>query len=225
MFKQDEGIVIQRVMMVDMERFFGKWGPPWGSNPERYRDFHEQEFLPDWFRTPAGSATELYHNYWEEPFHPVGWEFGPDDRGTGMRTSTATAKGRAFYRPVTFTLRAGDTDMITINGWQRPVMGHEHDLRRFCQAVRALPIGESKSLKTTPVDPKVSAARYADRIAVINDRDKPVVVTVKLDKALPAGKRLRDLATGHLLIDAGTSSRDSFVVRMEDYDVRAMAVE
>jgi len=225
MFSKDEGILVQRVMMVDMERFFGKWGPPWGSNPERYRDYHEQEFLPDWFRTPAGSGTEIYHNYWEEPFHPVGWEFGPDDRGTGLRTSTATAKGRAFYRPATFTLRAGDTDTIVLNGWQRPVMGHEHDLRRFCQAVRALPIGESKTLAASPKDPKIAASRFGDRIAVINDRDKPAEVTVTLDQALPAGKRLRDVATGQVLIEERAAQRDSFVVQTEDYDIRAMLIE
>jgi len=236
MFKKDKGILIQRVMMVDMERFFGKWGPPWGSNPERYRDYHEQEFLPDWFRTPAGSATELYHTYWEEAFHPAG-EFGPDAKGFGLRTSTGMAKGRSFYRPATFTLRAGDTDTIAINGWQRPVMGHEHDLRRFCRAVRALPtldrhtgvgqglVAESKPLATTPADPKRWAARYGDRIAIINDRDEPADLTVKLDEPLPPGKQLRDLATGHVLIKAGSGNRDSFTIGMEEYDIRAIAVE
>lgn len=64
----EKGIVIQRVMMVDMERFFSKWGPPFGSHPERYRLFHEQEGLARLYRTAAGAATEFYHTYWEEPF-------------------------------------------------------------------------------------------------------------------------------------------------------------
>jgi hypothetical protein len=27
------------------------------------------DFLAQWYRTPAGSAMEVYHNYREEPFH------------------------------------------------------------------------------------------------------------------------------------------------------------
>ena len=95
LFTHEKGIVIQRVMMVDMERFFSKWGPPFGSHPERYRLFHEQEGLARLYRTAAGAATEFYHTYWEEPFHSDG-EFGPDARGFGLRTATATAKGRSF---------------------------------------------------------------------------------------------------------------------------------
>jgi hypothetical protein len=211
--------------MVDMDRFFSKWGPPFGSNPERYRDFHEQEFLPEWYRTPAGSATELYHTYWEEPYHPVGWEFGPDEKGTGLRTSTATARGRTFYRPATFSLPAGDTDTIVINGWQRPVMGHEHDLRRFCQAVRALPVGESKPLAVSPKDRKITASRFGDRIGVINDRPQPAAVSVTLDQPLPAGKQLRDVASGQVLIDKSTANRGAFVIDLEDYDVRTVVIE
>ena len=129
---------------------------PWGSNPLRHRDYHEQGFLPRWYHTPAGGAVELYHNYWEEPFHPDG-EFGPDHKGFGLRTATATARGRAFYRPATFSLRAGNDDTIVLTGWERPVLGHEHDLRRFCQAVRALPIVEPEPLASSPDGPGIAA--------------------------------------------------------------------
>jgi len=104
-------------------------------------------------------------------------------------------------------------------------MGHEHDLRRFCQAVRALPIGESIPLKTTPADPKVSAARYADRIGIINDRGTAADVTVMLDRPLPTGKHLYDVATKHVLIETESSNRGSFTIWVEGYDTRTVAVE
>jgi len=224
LFRKDEGIIVQRVMMVDMERYWSKWGPPWGSNPTHYRDFHEQGFLARLYRTPAGAATELYHTYWEEPFHPDG-EFGPDGKGFGLRTGTATARGRTFYRPATFSLRAADNDTIVLTGWERPVLGHEHDLRRFCQAVRALPAEKPQPLATTPRDPKIVAARYGDRIGVINDTPKPTAVTVTLDKPIPAGKQLRDTATGKVVIAADATKRDTFTIETESYDVRTLLTE
>jgi hypothetical protein len=226
LFKEDEGIVIQRVMMVDQDRIYStRWGPPWGENPIGYRDFHEQPFLPDWYRTPAGSATEIYHSYWEEPRHTDIWEFGPDGHGTGMRTATATAKGREFYRPATFSLRAGNCDTIVLTGWERPVLGHEHDLRRFSQAVRALPIASPKALRCSPDDPKVTAALYGDRVGIINDTRKPTTVGVTLDQPLGAGKQLRDVATGQVVIGKDDKNRSSFALETEDYDIRTLVIE
>ncbi len=224
LYNRDDGIIIQRVMMVDMERYWSKWGPPWGSNPTRYRDFHEQDFLAGWYRTPAGAATELYHTYWEEPFHPDG-EFGPDGKGFGMRTGTATARGRAFHRPATFSLRAANCDTIVLTGWERPILGHEHDLRRFCQAIRALPVAGSRPLPTAPAKPRIIAARYTNRIGVINDTPKPERVTVTLDQPIRQGRQLRDVATGFVLIDATAARREAFAIEMEGYDVRTLVIE
>jgi hypothetical protein len=225
LFADDEGIVIQRVMMADMDRFYSvKWGPPWGTNPLRYRAFHEQESLASWYRMPAGSATEVYRNYWEEPFHPDG-EFGPGGDGFGMRTATATPYDRSFYRPMTFALRAANVDTLVLTGWERPVLGHEHDLRRFCQAMRALPIVEPKPLKTGTASPKITAGRYGDRIGVINHTPNATSVGVTLDKRIPKGKELRDVATGAVLIDATASERDAFVIETDGYDVRTLAVD
>ena len=223
MFQDEEGIVIQRVMMADMERLFSKWGPPWGSNPEHYRDFHEQEEVARWYRAPAGAAVEIYHSYWEEAFHPLG-EFGWLPKQGGIRTATGTAYGRAFYRPMSFALRADNCDTIVLNGWQRPVLGHEHDLRQFAQAMRALPIAEPKPLKTAPAGPKISAARYGDRLGVINDQNEPVRLTITLDKPLAAGKRLCDVANGQILIDSDAPRRSSFRIDLLKYEVRTLVV-
>lgn len=224
MYKDDEGIIIQRVMMIDMERFFSKWGPPFGSNPERYRDFHEQPSLAKWYRTPAGAASEMYHTYWEEPFHPDG-EFGPGPDGFGLRTATATAMGRTFYRPMTFSMRVPNDDTLVLNGWIRPVMGHEHGLRRFGQAMRALPVADPSPLQTSPASDRITAAWYDDRIGIINDTPDHVRVTVTLDRSLPDGKQLRDVATGHVPIPARARARDRFELDLEPYDLRTLVME
>jgi len=223
MYRQEEGIVIQRVMMVDMERFFSKWGPPFGSNPVRYRDFHEQEFLPDWYRTAGGSAVEIYHTYWEEPFHPDG-EFGSDGKGFGLRTATGMAQGRAFYRSKTFSMRAGNSAMMVLTGWQRPVLGHEHDLRRFSQAVRSLPAVKPLPLAVEPKDAKVFAGWYGDRIGVINDGAKEKEITVILDRSVPAGRMLKDIITNKVLIDATMKKRNRFTIKLLAYDIRTLEI-
>ncbi len=224
LFREDEGIIVQRVMMLDMERFFGKWGPPWGSHPGRYRAFHEQDSLARWYRTPAGSAVELYHTYWEEPYHPDG-EFGADPDGKGLRTATATAKDRAFYRPAAFTLRAANNDTLVFTGWQRPTLGHEHDLRRFCQAVRALPAAEPRPLTTEPAHRRILAAWYGNRIGVIHDRPEPVAVRVHLDKPLDPGVQLRDAATDKIVIPPDGGERATFTLDVEAYDLRTLIPE
>jgi hypothetical protein len=229
LYKNDDGIVIQRVMMIDADRFWSKWGPPWGSHPGRYKAFHFQPFLPDWYRTPAGAAVEFYHNYWEEPFHPQG-EFGPDARGFGLRTATATARGRAFFEPATFSVRQGNVDTMVLLGWERPTLGHEHDLRRFAQAFRALP-----AVAPRPFDGRVAivdgprneadtlaVAWYADRLGLVNDAPYARTVRITLAKPLPAGRTLRDTATGEALIDADTDERNTFELHLLPYDVRTL---
>ena len=212
-------------MMTDMERFFSKWGPPFGTHPERYRDFHEQSFLPDWYAMPAGRATEIYHTYWEEPFHPDG-EFGPDDTGFGLRTATAAAKGRGFYRPLAFSAGTGNSDLLVLNGWQRPVLGQEGGLRRFAQAFRALPIdADPRYLETEPDTTEIHAAWYGDRIGVVNQDLLPRSCIVVLDEALVPGIQLRDIVSGAVVLDAKNEERDRFPLHLDGYDLRTLLLE
>jgi hypothetical protein len=224
LYTREEGMVIQRVMMVDMDRFFSKWGPPWGSNPQRYRDFHEQAYLPAWYRTPAGGATELYHTYWEEPFHPQG-EFGPDGKGFGLRTATGMARGRTFFRPATFSVAAGQAHTIVLNGWERPVLGHEHDLRGFAQAFRALPLAVPEALSIEPVQPGLSAALYGDRIGVVNHAPNPVEARVTLRTPLPVGARLKDVSTGRIVVGLRDIERTVLHLSLDDWDLRTLVRE
>ncbi len=225
LFREDKGIVIQRVMMVDLDRFFSKWGPPFGTHPSFYRDFHEQEFLAELYRTPAGAATEIYHTYWEEPFHPDG-EFGPDAQGLGLRTATATAWGRAFYRPASFSLRVSDDDLLVFTGWQRPTLGHEWDLRRFALAFRALPTGPFQALAVTPANERVVARGYGDRIAVINDTAEAREISVALSRKSGVARCLLDVSSGEQIpVETEALSEQRCTIQMKPYDIRAFAIE
>ncbi|GMU20883.1 MAG: hypothetical protein AMXMBFR13_09790 [Phycisphaerae bacterium] len=221
LFANDEGIVVQRVMMLDMERFFSKWGAPFGSNPTRYRDFHEQDFLARWYRTAGGLATELYRTYWEEPYHPDG-EFGSNAQGVGLRTANATPMERTFYRPATFSMRAANTDTLVLTGWHRGTLGHEHDLRRFTAAFRALPAVEPKLLPTEPAGDRIQAAWYGDRLGIINDSSEPTRVRITLDRALPAGAQFMDAASGQAIRPSGASPAQALTLELDAYDLKAL---
>ncbi len=226
LYKDDEGLIIQRTMMVDSDRIHStRWGPPWGSNPIRYRDFHEQDFLASWYRTPGGAAVELYHSYWEEPFHPDIWEFGPDSRGpnSGMRTATSSAIGREFYRPMTFSLATSRDEMIVLNGWERPVLGHEHSLRAMAQAYRALPA--QAPLAVVEAGGGLQIARYGDRLALIHHARGNRTVRIPLNPPLPKGQRLRDAATQEIFLDVDSSQRDAFTIDLQGYDLRTLVLE
>ncbi len=226
LFTKDEGLIIQRVMMIDMERYFSKWGPPFGSNPERYRAFHEQEFLGDWYRTPAGAAVEMYHTYWEEPFHPQG-EFGPDGRGFGLRTATAMAKGRDFFRPLTFALRANDVDSLVLMGWTRPTLGRETDLRSFARAFRAIPFDAPTPLAVRPARPRLTATRRGDQVLVLNDRPEAATVEIRLDEPLPLGHCVVEATDGDAppVIGPHVERRDAFELALDAYDLRVFRIE
>ena len=224
MFANETGIVVQRVMMIDMERFFSKWGPPFGSNPERYRDFHEQPFLPDWYATAAGSGVELYHTYWEEPFHPRG-EFGPNAMGFGLRTATAMAWGGAFYRPFAFAAATGDCDTIVLNGWTRPTLGQEHLLRRFARAWRALPTGPRQALTVDLPATGVVAARYDDRVVAVNRTDQPTQAKIRLFAPAPRNRALLDAATGAVIINRRASERAILDIHLDGYETRTFIME
>lgn len=221
LFAEDEGIVIQRVMMVDSDRFFSKWGETFGENPERYRDFHEQPFLPGLYRTPGGSAVEMYHTYWEEPYHPQG-EFGPNREGFGLRTATATAAMRGFFRPMVKALQAGNDDTMVLTGWERPTLGHEHDLRGFAQAMRALPVVRPERLEVVSGgDGGVTAGWYGDRVGVINATDQARRVTVQLKEPPGEPVRLRDVCGGEVEV----TGRGMFTIDLQAWSVRTLIGE
>lgn len=85
-----------------------------------------------------GAACELHHNYWEEAgVIPIG-EFGTDFRGA----ATMYPFGRNYFEPVAFSVAQTNCHALNLFSWERGSFGHEHDLRAFARAFRALPRGE-----------------------------------------------------------------------------------
>ncbi len=221
MFNKEEGIVIQRGMMIDADRFFSSWGGPWGANYERYKTFHFQPMLGQWYRTLGGSAVEMYHNYWEEVPHPDP-EFGPH-----LRTATASAIGRAFYEPASFSIRTGNVDTMAFMGWERPILGHEHDLRRFCQAFRALPAVEPRAFdgKVEPSSDTLWVRWFGERLAVLNDSKQACEAVIALKRPVEPAQQLRDVTTGHVLLPTPDGDRQTFKMHLEMFDLRALVLE
>lgn len=145
MCADDEGLVVQRGMMVAAERYFCKWGPPLthGNNPWAYRLFHLQPEVARLYTTAEPPQAELYHNYWEEAPHPEP-EFGPT-----MRTATASARGWHFLEGATFSLLEANVQSLVFMGWQRATIGHEHEVRTWATRFRSLPWSP---LEPTPLE-------------------------------------------------------------------------
>jgi len=133
-------------------------------------------------------------------------------------------------------------DTIALTGWQRPVLGHEHDLRRFCQAFRALPAGEPRpfdgtvEIVTCEARDEANAAKddprtagdtlwvrwFGDRLAIVNDAPVPRTARIRLRTPFPSGERLRDAATGAVFSPSASSDRPEFVIDLEMYDLRTL---
>ena len=114
---------------------------------------------------------------------------------------------------------------MVINGWNRPVLGHEHDLRRFASSFRALPAVEPVPLKTSCENPKIFAGRFGNRIGIINDTDMPQTITVRLDKPLPVKNQLIDVSTGKILMGTDCKDRDAFTISAVGYDIHTLIID
>ncbi len=210
MFRQDEGILIQRGMMIGSDRYFGKWGPPQGTNAWAHKAFNYADGVTECYQTPAGQSVEFYHNYWEEVPHP------DPEYGTSLRTSTAAPPGQFYFEPATYSIRKANVHTMAFMGWERASIGHETDLRRFARAFRALPYAEPKDFEgdvkvintapgakyRKPEDPDVWVKWFGDRLAVLNDTGSRKYASVAIPKPLAKGSCLIDLAAGRILVQA-----------------------
>ncbi len=233
MFKADEGILIQRGMMIGSDRYFGKWGPPHGTNAWAHKAFNYADGVIDCYRTPAGQAVEFYHNYWEEAPHP------DPQYGTDLRTSTAAPPGQFYFEPATWSLRKANVHTMAFMGWERASIGHETDLRRFARAYRALPCVEPKEFEgkvevintapgakyRKPEEPGVWVKWFGDRLAVLNDTGSRKYVSVTIPRALAKGDCLVDIAAGRILVQADKPmpSVETKLVLLE-HDLHALAI-
>lgn len=221
LFRNDEGIVLERTMMVAADRFFRKWGHPWGTNADRYKTFHYSEGLAEMYRTAAGNAVELYHNYWEEAFHPD-IEFG--GFADGFRTHTPAARKRAFYEPALFSLVEGSVDTISFLGWERATLSQEADLRRFATTVRALPLETPVAFDGAVSPSRIVARWYGDRLALFNEEIGAYDVDITFATPVPEGTAVRDAATGRILKTGDDPDRTHVSTYLRGYDLAVIDV-
>jgi hypothetical protein len=213
-------------MMIGANRYFGKWGPPFGGpSAIGLREFHLRPEVAGLYGTAEGSSVELYYNYFEQ-----GTDAAPHpDMEFGMfRTFTLTPLGRNFLEHACFALRHDNADVIAMLGWERPTMGNETQLRRWCRAFRAIPSAPAREFegRVEPGSPGIWVRRYADRIAVMNNGRAPswARLTIPVDDVHYA--RVVDLSTGEQLAADLSEDGAGLVVRVDllAYDLRALEV-
>jgi hypothetical protein len=120
------------------------------------------------------------------------------------------------------SVRRQDPDTMTWLGWNRPTLGHEHDLRKFAQAFRALPAVEPVAFAGTiaPDLPEVVVARwYGNRLCVINDSPLSRTITLHFSRAIEAGESLRDVVTGRWLVAADSEERSLVSFEAEGFSL------
>ena len=226
LFAGDDGIWVQRVMMIGANRYFGKWGPPFGGpDAAGLRQFHLEPAVAGLYGTGEGSSVELYYNYFEQ-----GTDAAPHpDMEFGMfRTFTLTPLGRNFLEHACFALRHDNAHVIAMLGWERPTMGNETQLRRWCRAFRAIPSTDAREFEgvVEPGTPGIWVRRFADRIAVMNDGRAPSWARLSIPVDDVHYARVVDLSTGESLKTDLSEDGGSLVVRVDllAFDLRALEV-
>jgi hypothetical protein len=226
LFKNEPGILISRGMMINADRFWG-WAPP-NVNAWAHKAFNYAPGVIECYQTPAGQAVEFYHNYWEEGAggdnpaakHPD-FEFGD-----WLRTATGAPLGRYYYEPVTYSIRAANVNTMLFMAWERASIGHEHDLRRFAKAFRALPMVEPRKFEGTvegDVAEGLSVSWYDDRLGVINDTGESRRITISWKAPRNDNWRLFDLSTDQMIAN-GKGGQISATLTLDAHDLKTLMV-
>ncbi len=197
---------MSRAMMVGADRDFGE---------ELNKTFFYSDDLAPLYNTAEGSETELYSVYWELPWHPK-----------GFRVGAASGPGRAFFEPLTYSLRVNNPYDLTFYNWYPGTIGHETELRRFIRSYRGLPAVPAKDFEgeITPHDPHLVARWFGDKLAIINDSPTPRTVRLTFPRVLTFGTRITNLATG-LEIDKFTGkTKTRLTVELDAWDLVTLEV-
>ena len=135
---------------------------------------------------------------------------------TGLPELYQTAEGRACEMYQNYW-----EDTMVWLGWNRPMLGHESELRKFAQAYRALPKADAVALDGTinPVLPEIVARWHGNRLAVINDTATARTISLHFTTAVPAGEELTDVVTGRKLMTAGQGDRQNISFFAEAYSL------
>lgn len=203
----EKGLRMTRAMMVGADRYFGE--------PENKTFFYDERLAP-LYETAEGSETELYFAYWELPFHPKGFRVGP-----------AAGPGRAFFEPLTYTLRVNNPYNLTFYNWYPGTIGHELDLRRFIRAYRGLPAVPARQFEgeVHPRNARLAVRWFGNKLAVINDTSEPQKVRLTFPKRFTFGTRIKDLGTGLELPQFEGRTKTRIEVELQAYDLVTLDVQ
>lgn len=218
-FRDEPGILLQRGMMIAADRYFTRAGQ-YGRNVEAMKAFHYAPGVTELYEGREGNACELYHNYWEEFGVFKTGEFRTDFWGA----ATMYPLERGYFEPILYSFTRTNAHTIALFSWERGTYGHEHDLRAFARAFRALPRGEGEEAGECLLDGAegVWARRFGDRLAVANPTGEPKTVRFRYPQAVPGGSSLIELGRREVL--AAPGERDG-VLRLEPWELRVVAVE
>lgn len=239
LFKNDEGVWIQRGMMVASDRYWYSSWFPYEKNAYAHKMFNYAPGVAESYDVPDSSSVELYHNYWEEDPHPDP-QYGPV-----MRTATPVAYKHFFYEPAVYSLRKVNVDRIAFMGWERACAGHEHDIRRFARAFRAIPKGDPSDfrgkldvLSNGPQVPEdelpygykkpepdvLQAAWYGDKLTIINDTFCSRQLRVTLDRPIKKGESVIEHGSGNVIYTATADGIAQFTMNMSPFDLQVLSI-
>lgn len=206
LYTQEKGLRFTRCLLVGSDRYFGQ---------EANKTWQYDERLNDFYHTADGTETELYFVYWELPQHPRGFRVGP-----------SSGPGRAFFEPLTYTLRAHNPVNITFYNWYAGTIGHEIDLRRFVRAYRALPAVAPRDFEgeISPHDTAICARWYGDRLAIINDTNHARKIRLTFPEALPTGSLITDVAGGVIVPQLPGKNKARIEVELQAWDLATLDV-
>jgi hypothetical protein len=241
LLRREPGLLLQRGMMVAADRYFSHVGQ-YGENHWALKAFHYAPGTAGMYGGAAGAWCELYHNYWEEAGGFAQGEFRTNFWGA----ATMAPWGRYFFEPVAFGLSATNAQAINLFSWERGTFAHEHDLRPFARAFRALPAapgedaarhvrlvspatiepsGTRASQKpgpsTAPEGDGLWARWFGDRLAVCNFSPQAVTVEVAWPGRLRRGRMLVEAAKQSVLAE-GAGQAPSLRLSLEPYEFQTV---
>lgn len=206
LYAREKGLRFTRCLLVGSDRYFGE---------EANKTWQYDDSQAGFYKTAEGTETELYFVYWELPDHPLGFRVGP-----------SSGPGRAFFEPLTYTLRMHNPYNLTFYNWYPGTLGHELDLRRFVRAYRALPAVAPRDFEgqVFPRDERIVARWFGHRLAIINDTNRARKVRLTLPEVLPPGATVTDLGSGVALPQVGGPGRTRLELQLQAWDIATLEI-
>lgn len=206
LYVQERGLRFTRCLLVGSDRYFGQ---------EANKTWQYDDTQAEFYRTAEGTETEIYFIYWELPHHPQGFRVGP-----------ACGPERAFFEPLTYTLRMHNPYNITFYNWYPGTIGHELQLRRFIRAYRALPAvpGRAFAGQIFPQNPRLCARWHGERLAVINDTNKPCTIRLTFPERFPLGTIVKDVGNNVSVPYTLGHSTSRVEISLEAWDLATLEI-